>query len=286
MKLHFAIAHYFNPLGDGRHGSLSKNAVPRVKAIKKCILQLHRLFGSPDGTLNHMKRRVDIIKNSYEIKVSICVTGNSHLIDELKDSELVGGFEVIKCSPKEPKLLGFECHRILKEREREYDYNCFLEDDIVITDPEFFKKLTYFNHIFGDNYLLQPNRIETGDKMSDIKHFYIDGDYNPKATMEYRKAMGETLIMSHLGESVRFKQPFNTHSGCFFLNKNQSRMYFESGVWSEKDISFHGPLESAATLGVMKKFQIVKPALENGKFLTVEHAGKNFMGMVSIEGNQ
>ena len=117
--------------------------------------------------------------------------------------------------------------------------------------------------------------------MSDIKHFYIDGDYNPKATMEYRKAMGETLIMSHLGESVKFKQPFNTHSGCFFLNKNQSRMYFESGIWSERDISFHGPLESAATLGVMKKFQIVKP-LENGKFLTVEHAGKN-MGMVSIE---
>ena len=41
------------------------------------------------------------------------------------------------------------------------------------------------------------------------------------------------------------------------------------------------PLESAATLGMLKTFQLMKPAADNGRFLTVEHGGRNFMGLVS-----
>ena len=87
--------------------------------------------------------------------------------------------------------------------------------------------------------------------------------------------------MEHLGEQIRFEQPYNLHSGCFFLNSVQARIYFDSAASREIDISFHGPLESAATLGMLKTFQIMKPALANGRFLTVEHAGRNFMGLVS-----
>ena len=79
---------------------------------------------------------------------------------------------------------------------------------------------------------------------------------------------------------VRFQQPLNTHSGCFFLNQWQSELYFNGPYWNQQDVSFHSPLESAATLGVMKQFQIMKPSLENGNFLSVEHAGRNFMGLV------
>jgi hypothetical protein len=87
--------------------------------------------------------------------------------------------------------------------------------------------------------------------------------------------------LEHLGRAIRFRQPLNTHSGCFFLNKNQASTYFNSPHWQEEDVSFHSPLESAATLGVMKQFQIMKPALDNGQFLTVEHAGRNFMGLLT-----
>ena len=56
--------------------------------------------------------------------------------------------------------------------------------------------------------------------------------------------------------------------------------YAGSGHAAVIDTSFHGPLESAATLGMLKTFQLMKPAPENGRFLTVEHGGRNFMGLV------
>jgi len=127
---------------------------------------------------------------------------------------------------------------------------------------------------------LQPNRIETSMDLTNIRTFFIDGNYNPEATKKYRKRMGVELSMEYLGESINFRQPTNTHSGCFFLNKTQSEIYFRGDYWKLRDTSFHGPLESAATLGVMKQFQIVKPEVKNGQFLTVEHVGRNFIGMI------
>ena len=79
---------------------------------------------------------------------------------------------------------------------------------------------------------------------------------------------------------VRLEQPYNLHSGCFFLNRKQALSYAASGHAAVIDTSFHGPLESAATLGMLKTFQLMKPAPENGRFLTVEHDGRNFMGLV------
>ncbi len=281
VRLHFAFAHYFNANGDGRHGSLSPNPEPRIKALREAILQLHRLFGEPCGELNHQKRRVDLINtNGSNIKISICVSNENHILKNLKDLEDKNTFTRIQCEPEEPKQLGFECHKILEKEYDKYDYNCFMEDDILITDADYFKKLRFFNQSFGDKYLLQPNRIETSTNLKNLRRFYIDGDYNPPSTEKYRNSMNTLLCMNHLGESIKFKQRINTHSGCFFLNQKQSEEYFKGTYWNEKDASFHGPLESAATLGVMKQFQIVKPALSNGQFLTVEHAGRNFIEMI------
>ena len=57
-------------------------------------------------------------------------------------------------------------------------------------------------------------------------------------------------------------------------------LVFGSGHAAAIDTSFHGPLESAATLGMLKTFQLMKPAPQNGRFLTVEHGGRNFMGLL------
>ena len=162
-----------------------------------------------------------------------------------------------------------------------FDYISFLEDDILLTDADFFLKLRCFNKAFGDRYLLMPNRIETMEHQGQLRRFYIDGDYNPAASESYRQSTGQLLTFPHLGEMIRFEQPSNLHSGCFFLNREQARIYAASGYGSEIDTSFHGPLESAATLGMLKTFQLMKPAPKNGRFLTVEHGGRNFMRLVS-----
>ena len=56
------------------------------------------------------------------------------------------------------------------------------------------------------------------------------------------------------------------------------RIYVGSGHAAEIDTSFV-TLESAATLGMLKTFQLMKPAPGNGRFLTVQHGGRNFMGL-------
>ena len=96
-----------------------------------------------------------------------------------------------------------------------------------------------------------PNRIETMECQGQLRRFYIDGDYNPAASEAYRRSTGQMLSFPHPGEMVRFEQPSNLHSGCF-LNYEQARIYAGSGNAVTIDTSFHGPLESAATLGMLK----------------------------------
>ena len=57
MRLLFAVVHYYKS-GDGRHGSLAVDPQPD-DALKRLILQLHRLYGQPAGVLNHRQRRLD-----------------------------------------------------------------------------------------------------------------------------------------------------------------------------------------------------------------------------------
>ena len=99
------------------------------------------------------------------------------------------------------------------------------------------------------------------------------------AAEAYRQSTEQSFASPSWG-MVRFEQPSNLHSGCFFLNRKQARTYAGSGHAAAIDTSFHGPLESAATLGMLKTFQLMKPAPQNGRFLTVEHGGRNFMGLV------
>ncbi|MNC93925.1 hypothetical protein D3C83_106610 [compost metagenome] len=46
-----------------------------------------------------------------------------------------------------------------------------------------------------------------------------------------------------------------------------------------RDTSFAGPLESAATLGIMRFFRAYKPARENAGFLEVRHMDNRYLGV-------
>ena len=108
-----------------------------------------------------------------------------------------------------------EAFRAAETAGEPFDYIAYMEDDILLTDADFFLKLRYFNRAFGDQYLLMPNRIETLEQQGQLRRFYIDGDYNPAASAAYRRSSDQVLCFPHLGEMVRFEQPSNLHSGSF-----------------------------------------------------------------------
>ena len=86
--------------------------VPRIDALRRLILQLHRLYGHPVGLLNHRQRRIDAVDDGGGIvDIRVCVTGDCHVLDRLNDCQDLYRQEA--CHPEDPRLLGFEAQRVL-----------------------------------------------------------------------------------------------------------------------------------------------------------------------------
>lgn len=275
MKLLFTIPHYFHPTEGGQYSSTRYEAAARVEAFSACLAGLHQVFG-PDQRMLDMHRRLAPRANqrhAHEVHVAVCTDGRHHLLDQLRD--LLGCFELHACTA-EPLLLGFECHALLREALGRFDYYCYLEDDLVLHDAWFFQKLTWFTAQMGEGFVLQPNRYEQPRGRHGRK-IYVDGDLRPRLTAPFR-APGEPpeFNATVLGAPVRFRTASNPHSGCFFLNAEQMRRWAAQPHFLDRNVGFIGPLESAATLGILKTFQVYKPAPDNAAFLEIEHAVAGF----------
>lgn len=278
MKILATIAHFFDAAGDGYYGSTGKNAEPRRDALARTFSAFHQLFGRTQQKLLNRKQRIMVPANageSYDIDVVVCTTQGKHLTGSLG---LPAGFFEHRETKAQPLLLGFECHQVLRERLGAYDFYCFLEDDLVIEDPWFFAKLRWFAANVGDDALLQPNRFELS-VTEPIHKLYIDGHVSPDFAATWQDiADRPQLAAAVLDKKVGFERPTNPHSGCFFLNGAQMERWAAQAYFLDRDVSFAGPLESAATLGIMKTFRVYKPMAAFAGFFEILHANARYLG--------
>jgi hypothetical protein len=276
MKILFAIAHYFHPQPEGAHGSEMADPKPRLVALSECIAALHQVFGESQFAL-HFARRGTVPANqgqAAKIEVVVCTTAGRHLLDRLLVPPSL--FTHVP-TPAQPLLLGYECQAVLRDRLGHFDYYCFLEDDLILRDSWFFLKLAWFNQQVGNANLLQPNRYEVS--FSDLAHkVYVDGVMLPQATTPFQNAGDQPEISGPVfNVPVKFQRTLNPHAGCFFLNAEQMACWARQPYFLDRATSFIGPLESAATLGIMRTFRIYKPAMENAGFLEIQHFGNGFL---------
>lgn len=280
MRVLFTIAHYFNSEGGGFYGSLKSDPTPRIKALQGCIAALHQNFSTFQGMLDGSARRIlpSNTKLSYDIDVVVCTNGENHLLYELDG--IAHLFTHHTAFVVEPMLLGFECHEIMSTCYGQYDYYAYLEDDLQIDDPYFLEKIKWFNTNCGDEFLLQPNRYEV-DMVQPMRKLYIDGNLvNPEMTKSIQDVTDSAEISrEYLGAPLRFGRVNNPHSGCFFLNNEQLKRWIDQPYFLDRDTSFAGPLESAATLGITKAFKIYKPLAENAAFLEIRHLCNRYLGV-------
>lgn len=280
MRILFTIAHFFNDKGGGFYGSLKSDPAPRIAALRACILSLHENFSVAQGLLDGSRRRI-VATNSgdaHQVEVVVCTVGDKHLLAHLSD--IAHLFTHRATDIDNPMLLGFECHEVLRARSADYDYYAYLEDDIQVRDPYFFRKLVWFNANFGNAAVLQANRYEVHPTQPLCK-LYIDGNL---ARPEMGRRVQDLVDMSELsknflGGEVRFGRINNPHSGCFFLNATQLRHWSGQPYFLDRDTAFAGPLESAATLGIAKTFKVYKPLAGNAAFLEVCHLGNRYLGV-------
>jgi hypothetical protein len=251
MKILFTIAHFFDPKGDGRYGSTGPNEHRRLEALSACLKATEGLFS-----------------RSHEIKTVICTTGNYHLLGQLHGRT---DCYTHQHTNVQPKLLGFECQSVLAKHLGNYDYYCFLEDDLVLHDGAFFEKLSAFTGQATFACLLQPNRYEE----SEGAKYYIDAGLHSEVIsglapfVKARLPSGKDRII-RIG-STEFCRAANPHSGCYFLNAKQMAHWASQPYFAGRDTSFVGPLESAATLGILRALEIYKPSSANWDFLEIQH---------------
>ena len=281
MRLLFTIPHYFQPGGPApgaavRNYSLAADPEPRRLALTACLTALHTLFGSATGVIHHARREATFTTSlsSCKVDVVICTTGGCHLLERLP---VAASYYTHQATTAEPALLGFACHTLLCDRLGNYDYYCYLEDDLVLRDPWHFIKLAWFSLQFGDDKLLQPNRFEAGLNHS-VSKVYVDGDLAEHATAPFQNiAEGGPIRTDVLGVPTCFVRTLNPHAGCFFLNARQMEHWARQPHFHDRSSRFIGPLETAATLGIMRTFQVFKPAPVNAEFLEIQHWGTGYL---------
>ena len=283
MKILVAILHHWNPEGSGRHQSLRPDPEPRLAALREQILGLSRLgrcqfhFHLADQAAyaaNHAQR--------HAIDIHVVTDGKNHLIDDLYPN-FRNRIQHVAASPNDPLLLGFEVHQHLKRQlEQDYDLYAYFEDDLIIHDPYFFIKIARFVDAHGQNCVLLPQRFELLPIPSFVDKLYVDGPL-AKADLDPLRLQSEksiTLNDSFLGE-VCFESPSNPHAGCFVLTHSQLQYWASQDWWLDRDCSFISPLESAATLGLVKTFQLYKPTYAHASALEIQHWGAGFLSLMA-----
>src|SRR5262249_45529931 len=146
----------------------------------------------------------------------------------------------------------FECHAVLRDRLGAYDFYCYLEDDLLVHDPLFFVKQRWFNGAFGDAAGLMPNPYEVA-RGRVVPKAYVDGPVRAGASAAFQDVKADPELTGEaFGVRWVFRRTTNPHCGGFFLTAGQMAAWAAAPHFLDRDVRFIGPLESAATLGVMR----------------------------------
>lgn len=278
------IPHFFGK-GNGFYGSTSGDTAGRVSVMERVLEGLHVAFGSRQAFLLWLQQHVPGKGNGRvihanetfrsELDVVICTTGENHLISGLR---IPKGLYHHQETGAEPMKLGFAAQRVLAENLGKYDWYCYLEDDLLITDPLFFPKLEWFVKEHGEETTLSPHRFERS-LTEPVHKLYHDGSVRPDFTAAWQDVNDRRMLEAEmLGMRLGFERWPNPHSGCFYLTARQMEKWASRPYFGDGDSSFAGPLESAASLGIIKTFRQYKPSPSNAGFLELEHLHPRYLG--------
>jgi len=285
MRRVLVVIPHFYASGTGFYGSTGGNASSRIASLERVISGLHQSVGSRQAFLLWLRQHVPGEGNGHlinanddlrsSVDVVICTTGANHLISDLG---IPGGLYHHQATASDPMRLGFACHQVLRKALGSYDWYCYLEDDLLITDPMFLPKLEWFVSEHGEETTLSPHRYER-TLAEPVHKLYHDGSVRPDFTAAWQDVNDRRFLETHaLGMTLRFERWPNPHSGCFFLTSGQMEKWASKPWFLDEDCSFAGPLESAASLGIIKTFRQYKPSPVNAGFLELEHLHPRYLG--------
>jgi hypothetical protein len=179
-----------------------------------------------------------------------------------------------------PRMLGFTAHRLFADARNLYDVFAFSEDDLRLTGSDMIQRILAFQDDHGWRRVLFPNRFEFNPRGPALKT-YIDGMLRPGLLAPFEAALpDERFLKGRQGaRPITFQRATNPHCGFFALTAEQLAHWMAQPQFGDQDCSFISPLESAATLGILKTFPIYKPFGRDMGWLEIEHLDTRFSGM-------
>ncbi|WP_374447489.1 hypothetical protein [Stella sp.] len=294
MRILVAIPHYVGPPAPGGtvYGSSQPDAGPvRAAALARTIAGLAVHLGPsqarigwagpppPDappvpagsGRVRFQRANRGALPAALDIRV--VVVEDRHVLDRVRLPP--SAFQVERVTLDrlggDPRMLGFACLDLLAAQAEGYDWIGYMEDDTVVGDPWFLRKIALLERASQGEAVLLPNRFEA-DPEGRYWKLYVDGPIPPRITAPWQDVgRHASMNLSHLGEPVVVERPTNPHAGCWFLSARQFARWRAQPHFADRRPLFIGPLESAATLGVMRTFRVYKPGLDCASFLEAEH---------------
>lgn len=280
MRVLLALAHYFKGEAESRHSSTDERRRDQRAAVLRRVIDSWRGNLGPTTTLTIETKRFDRLRGAVDgLDIVVVTNGTDHLLDEAFAK--ARGVRHVTAQVDNPRMLGFAAHRLFAESRNAYDLFCYSEDDLRIVDPGFIDRLRAFQDAFSWKRLLMPNRFEWNVAGPTLKT-WIDGDLRPGATETWRDPLPDEpfLTLPMPGRApVTFRRAMNPHSGFFAISAAQLAHWARQPHFLDGDCSFISPLESAATLGMMKTFSIYKAFGPDAGFLEIEHIDNRFSSM-------
>lgn len=274
------VPHFYRSEEKSIYSSRSKvKRAQRRRAIYELVYNWRALCQKPFILDIERKAFVSSADDPISLDIFILLHSNDHLLE--KDFVKKNHVKLVVVKTTDPMMLPFGAHHLLSEKQDDYDWFIYSEDDLIPRDPFFFQKQMLFRSHFGEARLLQPNRYEFNPDGPSIKT-YIDGNLRGQFIEPFFRGVDEQqeqLEFDYAGQSMVLMRARNPHSGFFMLSGLQMKAWASSETFLDMDCSFISPLESAATLGILKTFSIFKPSASNLSFLEIEHLDGKYSGM-------
>lgn len=282
MRVNVCIPHFLKEHADptdnpNGYGSLRQGAtLGRTLAMGRCLSSLLNLQRhAKTARLNIANKQIEHWTNDnpiLDINITVVTDGHHRLNDVLQ--HFGSRVQVLDVDLDDPRQLPLACRDHLINTDDGADLLAYLEDDLVINDPEFFDKQRWFLEKTNHHFCLMPHRYERCNN-GGLDKLLVDGPLTPSFIEQFAKPQTDAAQGSYKGvEAVSFDITDNPHSGMFVVSASQASTLRTSNLPRS---GFVGPLETAATLTVLKTFPVMKTNLNNWMFLRVEHGHPSFL---------
>lgn len=273
MKVLLTIPHVFAP----REGSLYSSQNASKRDVKQAALQrstienlnrhgtrhwVHASLGKGKPVVTRELQAATGVELTIQLytppSASLATDLPSHPCLQILDPEVVDFTHVP----------GIASRRAL-EQAHEYDLIGYMEDDLLIEDPELFAKILRLVELTGGDYAFLPHRCELIPGRGDV---ILSGDPDGGRPDLFWDT-GETIEVAWPLGPRRFYRATNPHSGCFFLSRQQAErvhQYWQARHW-QSDFQLAGPLEQAGSGLLLPVLKVMKPVPGFYRFLMVRH---------------